>query len=67
MEINAFHVNISKAVTNFHFLPPVYNFSIARQKLILPIVHTKSLSNADNLITVSFLPTVKQFVTKIYD
>jgi hypothetical protein len=53
MEINVFHVNISQSSNQFPFLPPVYKFSIARQILVLPIVHTKALCNADNLITVS--------------
>jgi len=54
MEINAFHVNISKGSKHIPFLPPVYKLSIARRILILQLVHTKALRNADNLIKVSY-------------
>ena len=53
-----------KTVTNFHFLPPVYKISIARQILILSIVHIKALRNADNLITVSSFDNCKTNCSK---
>jgi uncharacterized protein YbcV (DUF1398 family) len=53
-----------KTVTNFHFLPPVYKSYVAWKIFNLPAVQTSVLRNADNLITISSVETIKKIVKK---